>query len=319
MFNWITQNRLFDLARTGKRTTHLLAAIPLSLAIALIASFGVIPVVIVQAILYGFAEDASSFSLAPAGLPPLTSGLWLAVSLITAFWLIYIFTWLWMWFWEGRAPWTVGLERNGAVLKYLRGLLVGLLSFAAVVGLLALTGSLELENSDPTQQGLAALGGVLAAFLGWMVQGAAEEVLTRGWLMQTLGARYKAWVGILVSSLVFAILHGLNPNLSPIALLNLALFGVFAAFYALREESLWGICAYHSVWNWVQGNIFGFQVSGGETGGGMLVNMMETGNDLWTGGAFGPEGGLAVTAVLLFSMLVIFAWKTPPAAVETTV
>jgi membrane protease YdiL (CAAX protease family) len=230
-----------------------------------------------------------------------------------------VFTWLWMWLWEGRAPWTVGLERDGAAMKYLRGLALGFLSFTAVVGLLALTGSVELEGGDPSQQGLGALGGVVIVFIGWVVQGATEEVVTRGWLMQTLGIRYKAWVGILVSSLVFTVLHGLNPNLSLTALLNLTLFGVFAAFYALREGSLWGICAYHSVWNWVQGNFFGLEVSGIETSGGILLNMMETGNDLWTGGAFGPEGGLVVTVVLLVSMLVVFFVKIPPRAVETPI
>ncbi len=319
MFTWITENRLFDLALTGKRTTHLLAAVPLSLVISLLAQLGILPVIIAQVLLYGLPEQTTGFSFAPVGLPPVISGLWLTVSLISAFWLMIVFTWLWMGLWEGRAPWTIGLERDSAGMKYLRGLALGFLSFTAVVGLLALTSSVELESGDPSQQGLAALGGVSIVFIGWVVQGAAEEVLTRGWLMQTLGARYKAWVGILVSSLIFALLHGLNPNLSLIALLNLALFGLFAAFYALREGSLWGICAYHSIWNWVQGNFFGFEVSGGETSGGILLNVMETGNDLWTGGAFGPEGGLAVTAVLLVSMLLVFFVKIPSQAAETSV
>ncbi|RMD72733.1 MAG: CPBP family intramembrane metalloprotease, partial [Chloroflexi bacterium] len=143
-----------------------------------------------------------------------------------------------------------------------------------------------------------------------LVQGAAEEILTRGWMLPTLAVRYRPWVGVLISSLFFAVMHGLNPNLSFLALLNLFLYGLFAALYALREESLWGICAFHSIWNWAQGNLFGLAVSGQPVSGGMLFNLMETGPDWLTGGAFGPEGGLVTTIVLVISMAIIWWWPT---------
>jgi hypothetical protein len=82
-------------------------------------------------------------------------------------------------------------------------------------------------------------------------------------------------------------------------MVNLFLYGLFAAFYALHEGDLWGVCAFHSVWNWVQGNIFGFEVSGGAFGGSSLLKLQESGPDWFTGGKFGPEGGLAVTLVLV--------------------
>lgn len=129
---------------------------------------------------------------------------------------------------------------------------------------------------------------------------AAEEVLIRGWALPVIGARYKPWVGLLVSSLIFSLLHGLNPGLSTIALVNLALFGVFAGLYAIREGSLWGICAIHSVWNWVQG-IFGFRLAEPKRAAA-LFEFDESGADWLTGGPFGPEGGLAVTIVLMISI-----------------
>jgi hypothetical protein len=93
-------------------------------------------------------------------------------------------------------------------------------------------------------------------------------------------------------------------------MINLGLYGLFAALYALREESLWGICAFHSIWNWAQGNLFGLEVSGQSVSGGMIFNLMESGPDWLTGGAFGPEGGLATTIVLLLSMAIIWWWPT---------
>ena len=138
------------------------------------------------------------------------------------------------------------------------------------------------------------------------MQGPAEEALTRGWLLPVIGARYRPIYGVIISSVIFAIFHSFNPNLGPIAILNLFLFGVFTALYALYEGGLWGIFSIHAVWNWAQGNIFGFEVSGGTASGGTLFNLMEVGPDIITGGPFGPEGGLAVTGVLVISCVIVW-------------
>jgi membrane protease YdiL (CAAX protease family) len=150
---------------------------------------------------------------------------------------------------------------------------------------------------------------VLIALLGWAVQGPAEELVCRGWMLPVIAARYRLWTGVLVSAVFFAVLHAINPNLTPIAGLNLVLYGLFAALYVLREGSLWGISAQHAAWNFAQGNLFGFEVSGIAPAGGMLLNMMETGPDEVTGGAFGPEGGLAITAVLVIGIVVLLAGR----------
>jgi len=125
-------------------------------------------------------------------------------------------------------------------------------------------------------------------------------------VLPTIGGRYHPLAGILISSVIFTAFHSFNPNLSPIAILNLFLFGLFTALYALTEGGLWGVFSLHSVWNWAQGNLFGFEVSGMASPGGTLFNLRETGPDVITGGSFGPEGGLAVTAVLVISCLVVW-------------
>ena len=200
----------------------------------------------------------------------------------------------------------MGLEKAGAVTKYLRGMLIGLVMFAASIGVSAAFGFIAVEHGGSQPRGLAALAGVLLVFLGWMVQGAAEEAITRGWLLPVIGARYKPVWGILIASSVFMVFHLLNPNLSGIALLNLFLFGVFTALYALHEGGLWGVFSIHAVWNWAQGNLFGFEVSGGAVPGGTLFDLMEVGPDAVTGGPFGPEGGLSVTVVLIASCVIVW-------------
>ena len=304
--HWFNNSRLFDLARQGQRLTHIAAIIPLSFVFAFIGQLGVIPVIVVLGLIYGFTETGVSL----AGISNTMAGFWMGMQLIFAFILMYVFLWAWLKWFEKRPFWTLGYEAKNALSQYGRGFLIGALMFAGSVGILSLFGSVSFEQGDPSKQGLAAVAGVMLVLIGWIIQGGAEEVLIRGWVLPVIGARYKPWLGLLISSIIFALLHGLNPGLSAIALVNLALFGVFAGLYAMREGSMWGISALHSVWNWVQGNFFGFQVSGTDAEGGTLINLMETGAVWLTGGEFGPEGGLAVTIVLLVGIAITLFWKS---------
>lgn len=303
---WMTNNRLYDLAQQGRRLTPWWGVFVLGSAMLLVSSLAGLPVQLIQAASSGFSE--SGMASQPSWLAGLLMGLMLAAS----FGVLILFVWLWARLYEKRPFATLGFERRNALWQYGRGLLIGVLTFGGAVGLMALFGYVAPEAGDPARMGLAALGGILLIFLpGWLIQGAAEEVLTRGWMLPVLGARYRPWVGLLLSSLFFMGMHGLNPNVSLLALVNLALYGLFAALYALREESLWGICAFHSVWNWAQGNLFGLAVSGQETGVGTLLDLMEAGPDLFTGGAFGPEGGLAVTLMLVLGSVLMLVWPPP--------
>jgi membrane protease YdiL (CAAX protease family) len=248
------------------------------------------------------------------------SGLYQTVALVVSFAGVYVVVWLWLRWYERRPFWTVGFERDGAARKALRGAVVGLLMLGGAVALMMVAGFAAPEDGPPQLQGPPAVPGVFIALLGWTVQGPAEELVCRGWMLPVLAARYRLWLGVLVSSLFFAVLHGVNPNLTPIAGLNLVLYGLFAALYALREGGLWGIGAQHAAWNWAQGNLFGFEVSGIEPAGGMLVNLMETGPDEVTGGPFGPEGGLAITLVLLTGIVVLLVGsrsRVPPSRDES--
>ena len=304
--DWFNNSKLFDLAKQGQRLTHIALVIPLSFLFVFISQMGIIPVFIVLGILYGFSETGINL---PEELPALISGFWMSLQLITAFGFVYVILWAWLKFFEKRPFWTLGFELKNAIKQYARGFLFGMLMFVGSVAILGAFGSVAFESGDSSKQGVAAIGGVILVLIGWVIQGGAEEVLIRGWALPVIGARYKPWLGLLISSLIFVLLHGRNPGLSVIALINLALFGVFTGLYAMREGSMWGISALHSVWNWVQGNFFGFEVSGTQAEGGTLINLMETGDDWLTGGAFGPEGGIAVTIVLVISILITLFWK----------
>ncbi|MCC7119225.1 MAG: CPBP family intramembrane metalloprotease [Anaerolineales bacterium] len=306
---WFNHSKLFDLARRGQRLPHIAVVVPLAFLFTLIAQFGAFPLLIPLGLVYGFTATGVSL----AGVPNTLAGFWMSLQLVSSFILAYVILWAWLKWVEKRPFWTLGYEVKGALCQYGRGFLIGACMFAGAVGILSLFGGVSLEQGDLSKQGLPAVTGVLLVLVGWVIQGGAEEALIRGWVLPVIGARYKPWIGLLVSALIFSVLHGLNPGLNAIALINLALFGVFAGLYAMREGSLWGISALHSVWNWVQGNFFGFQVSGMNADGGTLINLMETGADWFTGGAFGPEGGLAVTIILALGIVVTLFWKSKSA------
>lgn len=298
---WLNESRLFELARMGKRLPHWLVVLIMTPVFLIGSQLGAIPVVLGLAVMQGGSLDASQ-------LPALPSALWFAAILVSAFGPMFLLIWLWVWLFEKRKFVTVGYELAGAVWKYGRGFMAGAGMFVGAVAVMAALGMVTFEAGPADRQGVAALAGVLIVLVGWLVQGASEELLTRGWILPVVGARYKPWMGVLVSAGVFAGLHGLNSNIGVLPLVNLALFGLFAAVYALREGGLWGVSALHSAWNWVQGNVVGLAVSGGDAGGGTLVNLAEAGPDWLTGGAFGPEGGVLVTVVLVIGIAVVVAW-----------
>lgn len=298
-------NHLFQLARSGERLPHLIVAIILSFAFIFIAQLTGGSVAFILIFFLSLNQDPA-LDTPEALTQMIDTAVEQALLLILAFGPLFFILWGWLALFEKRPLWTIGLEWSGAIWKYGRGLLAGLLMFTGAIGISAMFGFIAVEAANPTQpQGVAALGGVLLVFIGWFVQGPAEEAVTRGWLLPVIGARYNSWLGILISALIFAIFHALNPNLSFVALANLFLFGLFTALYALYEGGLWGVFSIHTVWNWAQGNLFGFEVSGSQAPGGTLFNLMETGPDVITGGAFGPEGGLSVTVVLLISCLLV--------------
>lgn len=234
----------------------------------------------------------------------LSSSAGMATLLVVGFGPMFFLVWAWLRLFERRPLWTVGLERQAWFAKYSRGAVLGLVMIGASVALPAAFGSTHLEGNSLGMW--AAIAGALLLLVGWVVQGAAEEVLFRGFLLQIIGAHYGVVVGVLTSSVLFALLHIFNANLSLLAVLNLMLFGVFTAFYTLKEGGLWGVFAIHSLWNWAQGNLFGLEVSGLPVQLDALIRLKGIGPVWLTGGAFGPEGGIVVTLVLSVGLIVLW-------------
>lgn len=203
-----------------------------------------------------------------------------------------------------------------------RGFAVGAGLITLAVAALAVSGDATWRLEPGGIRVLPLLGSFLRFTLFLLAAAWAEELLFRGYPLQAAAEKIGGPAAIGLTSLLFAIAHGANPGLGAalmdgvtlaeiLPLVNLALAGVLLGLAYWRTYSLWFATGVHLGWNWVMGFAADLPVSGLE-GGSPGYRLFDTpgfeavveGGRLWTGGEFGPEGGLAVTA----ASVVAIAW-----------
>lgn len=226
------------------------------------------------------------------------------IEMILTFGGAIFFIFLWIRFVEKRSFSSIGFWKVQWMRKYLRGALIGFVFISIPVIVLVLTGTVKLQTQQITA---TAIFGIVGSLIAFLIQGATEEIIVRGWLFPVISVRSRIWVGIIVTSFLFGFLHLLNPGITILSISNIILVGVFAAFYVLKDSSLWGICAWHSIWNWAQYNVYGFAVSGMTIYSTPLFKPVTNGSEVLHGGSFGIEGSIITTIMLSIASIVL--WK----------
>ncbi|MDV6330087.1 type II CAAX endopeptidase family protein [Asticcacaulis sp. 201] len=219
----------------------------------------------------------------------------------------------WAGLFERRGPVALGFNTKPLV-RYGRGLLVGFGFLATVIGVIWALGGYRVENLGVWAAPAPALFiPIICLFGGFMIQGATEEILLRGWLMQLVASRHGLIVAIVINAIVFSLLHAGNIKPSKelvLGLLNIVLFAVMISLYAIKEGSLWGVCAWHSAWNTLLGVGFGLEVSGEKLAvAPAVIDLAPVGGAQWwlTGASFGPEASVVTTFVLLIGTAYLLA------------
>lgn len=189
------------------------------------------------------------------------------------------------------------------------GSLIGIASLALGVGIAAVSGGLKFAmNTDAAPSRVATI--VIGSGILFLVAALAEEAAFRGYPLQTLTRAKLAWLGVLLTSVPFALGHLLNPNVVPGATFaNTTLAGIWLAVAYLKTRSLWFPLGVHWGWNWALGSLFGLPVSGLRLVSAPLLKAQDAGPAWLTGGSYGLEGGIAGTIVLVLSTLAV--WKLP--------
>jgi len=149
--------------------------------------------------------------------------------------------------------------------------------------------------------------------------GFSEELNSRGYHLKNIaegfnlnkiGPKYAIFIAVILSSLLFGLFHLGSPDVTFLSLITIILMSILLGIaYALSGRLALPI-GVHITWNLFQGNVFGFPVSGTTFPADTVsfFSIIQSGPELWTGGAFGPEGGLVGLFAVLVGILLIFAW-----------
>ncbi len=131
-----------------------------------------------------------------------------------------------------------------------------------------------------------------------------EEVIFRGYVLRNLMQSVNKWVALLISALLFALVHLGNPDITVIAVVNVFLAGLLLGINYVYTRNLWFGIVLHFTWNFMQGAIMGYDVSGFKLPG--IFSQTLFGPVYITGGEFGFEGSVVCTALLLVATVVFY-------------
>jgi len=195
--------------------------------------------------------------------------------------------------------------------RLLPDLLVGFGISALMIGLIFLfewmAGWLDVDSIAWSSASSSDwLPGILGGLGYFIVIGFQEELIFRGYQLQNLVDSLDLPKGLIISSLFFTIAHALNPHASLLSTLGIFISGLLLAYGWIRTHQLWLPIGLHIGWNFFEGNVFGFPVSGTDTF--HLISQTVTGPKILTGGDFGPEAGLVLVPALAMGAILIWIY-----------
>ena len=181
---------------------------------------------------------------------------------------------------------------------------LGLMLATAILG----TGSLLLYfNHNLEYFGITPVPADLFAGLGLMgLIAFSEEIVFRGYVLGNLLESLNKWLALIISAALFALVHSGNPEVSVIAIINVFVAGILLGINYVYTRNLWFSIVFHFAWNFLQGPVLGFDVSGLELES--LVQADARGSILLTGGKFGFEASVIETALFLISIFLLFRY-----------
>jgi uncharacterized protein len=197
------------------------------------------------------------------------------------------------------------------------GLFLGALLMAMIFTFELGVGWIEVTGyTQPGTEGQPFWIGILVMLALFISVGIYEEMLFRGYHLRNLAEgfegrfinpRFSLLLAYFLSSIVFGVAHASNPNATFISSFNIAIAGLFLGLGFVLTGELAIPIGLHITWNFFQGNVFGFPVSGMQFGA-TFIQINQAGPELLTGGAFGPEAGLIGLAAMLLGSLLTVIW-----------
>jgi membrane protease YdiL (CAAX protease family) len=190
---------------------------------------------------------------------------------------------------------SMGFYPKGFRKEVILGLGLGALIMATGFASLVFLNEIQWTGTNVVQ------GNILLGICFFVFVAFSEELFLRGYILNNLMKSTHRMVALLISSVFFSLLHILNPDFSWFSFLNILLAGIFLGLPYIYTKSLWLPIALHFSWNFFQGTIFGFNVSGQVTYS--LFTQSRVTDNFWNGGKFGFEGS---ALSVIFQLVAIF-------------
>ena len=178
------------------------------------------------------------------------------------------------------------------------GLVVGFLIMSIGFVCLLLSGQIEFLNIRFNLLDFTLSVG-LFAFVA-----ISEEIFLRGYILSNLMKSFNKYIALMISALIFSLMHAANPSFNLISMLGLFMAGLLFGLPYIYTKSLWFLIALHFSWNFFQGTIFGFNVSGKDTYS--IITTKESFANIWNGGGFGFEASILSILFQLLGLLIVF-------------
>ena len=201
-------------------------------------------------------------------------------------------------------PWSgVGLRLRGWWRDFGAGIALAAALYAVGFAICLATGAVTVGGAQLSLRGQA------TSLLLFLMVAVYEETVSRGFLLGRMidGGVHRLWA-LLLSSLLFSSMHLMNPNFALLPFINIVLAGILLGASYIYTRNLALPIALHWGWNYLQGPVLGFEVSGTRLTDSLL-SLQLTGSDLISGGAFGFEGSLTCTVLMLLAIAGVMAWK----------
>lgn len=197
------------------------------------------------------------------------------------------------------------------------GLFLGAILMALIFGAERAAGWVTVTGLTVAPPASSFVFAILLALLNFVLVGFNEELFSRGYQLtnmaegfnwKKLGPRWAIVIAMLLSSAIFGALHMGNPDATAVSTFNIFLAGILLAMGYVLTGKLAIPIGLHITWNFFQGNVFGFPVSGMSFNSTTFIAIEQKGPELWTGGAFGPEAGLIGIVAMVLGVLLTLAW-----------
>jgi uncharacterized protein len=216
--------------------------------------------------------------------------------------------WLMIRFIEKRTFASLGFARRRAFRELGLGIILGILWLAVSLGIAWAAGFVSLQTASISYPWLLGIG------VSVLLNALSQEVLVRSYLFQTIRSRSNPVYAILLTSMLFSVLHVGAFKGAFLPAVNVFGAGILFALVYQFTGNVWMPTGIHFTWNYLISPFLGLDVSSQSPWGVPWHLAALNGPELWIGGSFGLEGGLIVSATILMTigvLLVLYKKKTP--------